>query len=61
MQYVLLKDITAESQHWAVKTGVVRFREYTGTDNPPRIPCIDLILLDEEVGNLSSYLKFTHY
>ncbi|KAG2546392.1 hypothetical protein PVAP13_9KG030199 [Panicum virgatum] len=48
MEYSLLKDDTSESQHWTVRTRVVRFSEYVSNDDPPKILSLDLILLDEE-------------
>jgi len=48
MEYSLLKDVTSESQHWTVRTRVVRFSKYVSNDDPPKILRLDLILLDEE-------------
>ncbi|CAL4930979.1 unnamed protein product [Urochloa decumbens] len=48
MQHSFLKVVTSESQHWIIRTRVVRFSQYLSDDQPPIIRRLDLILLDEE-------------
>lgn len=41
MEYSLLKDVTAESQHWTIRVRAIRFAEYLSNDEPPRILRLD--------------------
>ncbi|XP_062220783.1 replication protein A 70 kDa DNA-binding subunit B-like [Phragmites australis] len=48
MQYSLLKEVTADSHQWQVRTRVVRFSEYVDKPEPTKILRLDLVLLDEQ-------------
>lgn len=49
MEYVLLKNVTQESHRWHVRVRVTRFSEYIDDTKPGKVPCLDLVLLDEQV------------
>ena len=55
MQYSLLKEVTADSHQWQVRTRVVRFSEYVDKAEPTKILRLDLVLLDEQVTKLPSH------